>query len=244
MLTDYRARIYGQYVERHPDHIAPDDIEGLNARAPQIRKWTRKLFPDNRDAAIIDLGCGHGALIHIIRQMGYSNVRGIDRSPEQVATARRLGIEGVEEGDLMEALAKLPASSQDVVITFDVLEHFLKPELLPFIDAVHFVLKPGGLWLIHVPNGEALFGSRMRYADFTHELAFTRVSIAHLLIASGFARVSCYEDAPVPHGFFSAVRWLLWWIIKAMLHGYMAVEVGNFQRDALFTQNLYAAAWK
>ena len=40
-------------------------------------------------------------------------------------------------------------------------------------DAVQRALKPGGRWILHVPNGEALFGARMRYWDFLATGAFT-----------------------------------------------------------------------
>ncbi|PIP43376.1 MAG: methyltransferase, partial [Deltaproteobacteria bacterium CG23_combo_of_CG06-09_8_20_14_all_60_8] len=58
----------------------------------------RQHFPVDKGVAILDLGCGHGALIHVARELGYRNLRGVDGSPEQVAAARRLGIEGVEAG--------------------------------------------------------------------------------------------------------------------------------------------------
>ena len=50
----------------------------------------------------------------------------------------------------------------------------------------------------------------LRYGDLTHEMAFTRTSLAQLLLSSGFGAVRCFEDAPVVHGAKSALRWLLW----------------------------------
>jgi SAM-dependent methyltransferase len=73
-------------------------------------------------------------------------------------------------------LNERPAGSLDAVIAFDVLEHFGRDELIPLVDAVHRVLRPGGRWIIHVPNGESPFFGSIRYGDLTHELAFTRQS--------------------------------------------------------------------
>lgn len=243
-MTKYRERIYNQYVHARQTSIAPATLGGLKQRAPYIKKLIQDHFPAEKDVPILDLGCGHGAIIHFARQKGYKNIRGIDYSGEQVAEAKRLGIEGVEEGDLMEALRALPDSSQDVVIAFDVIEHFTKEELIPFVDEVYRVLRKGGKWLIHCPNGESPFGPRMFFWDFTHELAFTRTSIAQLMLASGFSRVASYEDKPVVHGAKSLARRVLWEFFRLLLRLYLAAETGSGEKECIFSQNFLTVAVK
>ena len=240
----YRARIYGAYVTGRGDALAPKSIRGLAPRLPYLRWLVRTCMPPNRDAAILDIGCGHGAILYALQQAGYRNARGVDGSAEQVHAAARLGIQGVEQGDLMQTLREATDASLDVVIAFDVIEHFTKAELIPLVDEVQRVLKPGGRWVIHVPNGESPFGNRVRFGDYTHEQAFTRTSLGQLLVASGFASVEAYEDRPIPHGFISTVRATLWQFIRAALLFYIAVETGSFDRRAVFSQNLLAVAWK
>ena len=239
-LETYRTRIYTHYVDARAQALAPDSLGGLTPRSPALRRLIQKHFPADKSAAVLDLGCGHGALLHFAREAGYSNLRGVDGSPQQVAAARRLGIDGVEEGDLRDALAAQPDASVDVVIAFDVIEHFTRDELLPFVDAVYRVLRPGGRWIIHVPNGESPFAGRMRYGDLTHELAFTRTSLAQLLLASGFAEVRCFEDQPVVHGAASAMRWALWQGFRGLLRLYIAAETGDAGGGHIFSQNLLA----
>ena len=240
----YRARIYGTYVTGRSDALAPQSIDGLAPRLPYLRWLVRTCMPLNRDAAILDIGCGHGAILYALQQAGYHNARGVDGSDEQVQAAAWLGIHGVAQGDLMQALRGTPDSSLDVVIAFDVIEHFTKAELIPLVDEVQRVLKPGGRWVIHVPNGESPFGNRVRFGDYTHEQAFTRASLGQLLLASSFARVEAYEDRPIAHGFISTVRAALWRLIRAALLFYIAVEAGSLDRRAVFSQNLLAMAWK
>ena len=244
MDANYRARFYGTYVNAREQVLAPLTVDGLAPRAPYLRTMIRAHFPANKDSAILDLGCGHGAIIHFAREAGYHNIRGVDGSPEQVAAAQRLGIEGVEQGDLLEALRAQADASLDMIIAFDVIEHFTRDELLGFVDAVQRALRPGGWWLIHVPNGESPFFGTIRYGDLTHELAFTRTSIAQLLLSSNFTKVSCYEDTPVPHGVKSAARWALWKAIRGMLRFYIVVETGDARDQHIFSQNLLAVAVK
>jgi SAM-dependent methyltransferase len=177
-----------------------------------------------------------------MHQAGYKGAKGVDGADEQVDAARELGISGVEKGDVLSALAATASASLDVVVAFDLIEHFMKSELIHLVDEVHRVLRSSGRWIVHVPNAEGPFGAGIRYADFTHELSFTRVSMAQLLKASGFASVQCYEDQPVPHGLKSTIRYLLWRLIRTGLLLYIAVETGAFDHGAVFSQNLLAVA--
>lgn len=243
-MKDFRSRIYKNYVSARVQKLAPESINGLNSRAPYIKRIIQRHFPRDQDAKIVDLGCGHGAIIYFAQKAGYRQITGIDGSPEQVAVARNLGIKGVQEGDLIQGLSNIKDGSLDAVITFDVIEHFTREELMIFVDEVFRVLKPQAKWIIHTPNGESPFSGRIRYSDITHELSFTRISIAQLLFASGFTEVRTYEDEPVPHGLKSLIRMLLWKSIRMMLRFYIATETGDTAQDAIFTQNFLTIAIK
>lgn len=240
---DLRARIYDHYVYGRTTALAPASVAGFADKSLYLRRIIREHFPPDRDAAIIDLGCGHGALLYFARQAGYRQLSGVDLSPEQVAEAARLGIEGVRQGDLMDTLAELPSDSHDVVVAFDVIEHFTRDELLPFVDEVLRVLKPGGTWIINTPNAESPLFGRIRYGDLTHEQAFTAVSMGQLLLSSGFRSFRCFEVTPIVHGVKSAGRYVIWRLFRALLRLYVAAEMGT-ARSAIFTQNFLTVAVK
>lgn len=244
MNSRYRERIYSVYVSQRAKVLAPESIEGLAPRRHLLRRIVRQHFPADRNAEILELGCGHGAMLHFAREAGYVNLRGVDGSPEQVAAAKRLGIPGVEQGELLQALADLPDGSQDCIVAFDVIEHFTRDELIGLVDETRRVLRANGRWIIHTPNAESPFGMRMRYGDLTHELAFTRTSIAQLLLSSGFSEVRCYEDYPEPYTPIRIARWVLWKLIRGSLRLYLAAETGDVNRGAIFSQNLLAVAVK
>lgn len=151
---DLRARIYGAYVSSGAAGPRPETLRDLAPRLLYLRRLVRRHFPPDRNSAILDLGCGSGALLHAAREAGYRNLSGIDGSAEQVGAARTLGIENVKEGDLFTFLREQGPGTFDAIITFDVIEHLSKPELMRLAGEVWRVLPPGGRWLIHVPNGE------------------------------------------------------------------------------------------
>ncbi len=241
--SDYRGRIYERYVGLDAGCAARVERGADSAPGhPYLAKVIRDHFPADRAVKILDLGCGEGGFLRALRQQGYTDLAGIDRSPEQVAEAARRGETSVRRGDALVEAGALPDASHDVIIAFDMIEHLKREELLVLADDVRRALRPGGRWMLHLPNAESPFFGRMRYGDVTHEQAFTRRSLRQILLATGFASVRCYEDAPVVHGVKSAARFAVWKMIRLGLKVYLAAETGETGPEPIFSQNLLAVA--
>jgi SAM-dependent methyltransferase len=239
-----REKIYGKYVSSGAFGAKPETVRDLAPRIPYLRRLVRHHFPPDRASAILDLGCGNGALLYVAAQEGYHGLSGVEYSAEQVEVARALGVPNVKQADLFAHVSEQASGTLDVVVTYDVIEHLTKQEIVKLAGEVHRVLRPGGRWIIHVPNGESPFVGRIRYGDITHELAFTRVSLPALLKSCSFGTVRCFEDVPAPHGFKSAVRYVLWKILRLPLRLWIMVETGEDSRDCIFSLNLLAVAWR
>jgi SAM-dependent methyltransferase len=239
----YRERIYGDYVKAASAALAPETVAGLASRSPVLTRFIAEHFPADMSAAILDLGCGHGALLYFARQAGYTNVTGIDGSPAQIAAARRLGIEGVKAGEILPTLRAAPAASLDAVIAYDVIEHLTKDELIDVTDEVFRTLKPGGRWIVHAPNGLSPFCGVMAYGDLTHEMAFTPESLTQLFLTCGFKSASFHEDPPAARGVKSLVRALLWRFLSQLYRLALVIETGMTEYR-VFTINLIAVAVK
>lgn len=244
-MHPYREKIYRHYSTDRIGRLAPESVAGFRRRAPYFRKLIRDHFPAARSAAILEIGCGHGAFLYFMREAGYLGARGIDDSPEQVREAQRLGIGEVRQADLAGHLRTLPDASLDLLVAFDVIEHFTKEELSGLADEFYRVLKPGGRLITHQPNGEGPFGGFMRHWDFTHETGFTRQSIAQLFLSSRFRKVSSFEDKPVIHGLKSLGRYVLWQFFLRQTYRLMRiVETGGCDADSVFTLNFLTVAEK
>ncbi len=242
-MAKYRSRIYGRYVDAATTKLAPDAIAGLEPRRATLTRLIAEHFPPQKDAAILEVGCGHGALLYFAREAGYTNMRGVDRTPSQVEAARRLGINEVRAGEMLPTLYGTPAASLDAVIAYDVIEHLTKDELIDLADEIVRVLKPGGRWIVHAPNGLSPFAGAMTFGDLTHELAFTPESLTQLFLSSGFREATFHEDSPVAHGAKSTLRALLWPVIRFLYRAALVVETG-MSDYRIFTLNLIAVATK
>lgn len=236
--SDYRARLYQYYVSRHLGTFRDISTTSLERQRHIYRYQFGKWLPRDKNANILDIGCGYGAFVHFLRKEGYANVRGIDASEEQVRQAKHLGIPNVILADLREYLAN-HATEYDLITALDVLEHFTKPELFGVLDAIYASLRDGGGILMQSPNGDSPYVSWIYFGDFTHQQAFTRTSVTQVLLATGFREVQVLPLEPVPHGIKSATRWMLWKIIKQMIRLYLVVEQGS-PGSGILTANLSA----
>lgn len=244
-VKEYRKLLYERYVSSSSD-FAPKgrDESEFSSRRPYLRRLIGRCFPSDKQSDILELGCGNGALLYYARLAGFENARGVDCSIEQVREAERLGIPGVRQGDILDVIGGLADGSQDVVVAFDVLEHFTKDESCLVVSEALRILRPGGRLILHLPNAESPFGARPMSWDFTHEQVFTRRSIGQLLRAVGFSVVDCHEDMPIIHGVKSLGRHLLWRVIRLGLRFYLTVETGLWDRKAIFSQGFLVVARK
>ena len=92
--------------------------------------------------------------------------------------------------------------------------------------------------IVQVPNAESPFFGRIRYGDFTHEMAFTRSSIAQLFNVLGFEDLRVYPTEPAISGVGSLGRAALWAAVKAFYRVLLYAELGRGQW--IFTQGLIA----
>lgn len=225
---DWKQRLYKSYVSSgQAGAMSATPEETFRPRQAYIQHVIDHYFPPDRAMRILDIGCGHGAFLYFLARSGYTNVYGIDTSAEQIAQARDLGITNADCHAAFDYLRNSPDAQVDVVLLFDILEHLEGQELFDMLDEVYRVLRPGGMCLVHVPNGEGIFGMRVRCGDLTHARAFTQSSARQMLMATGFSRVECFEERPVPHGLISLVRRLLWGIGTLPIRVLFAAEAGS-----------------
>lgn len=245
MADDYRRRLYDAYVATHMNTVGDPTPEGLARLAQSYEALFRSLLPADREAAIADIGCGYGPLLHWLQRAGYKNSAGVDGSPEMVASAGRLGITGVAQGQALPFLNERPGRFERL-FAIDVVEHLRKDEIFPFLDACLTALKPGGKLIIQTVNAEAFGWGRIRYGDFTHENAFTPGSMSQVLLASGFVSPQFFPSRPVGSGFRAVLRRLMWLGVEqgARIYLHAATGSGLVHSTHILTDNFITCAQK
>jgi 2-polyprenyl-3-methyl-5-hydroxy-6-metoxy-1,4-benzoquinol methylase len=241
-MTDWRRRLYDAYISSGQAARALSGKSKLRASDyPYYRKIIKRYLPRDTGISILDLACGYGALLFCLKDLGYRNVKGVDISPEQIELAHRLGIEEAECVSMYDYIEG-KREAVDVVFLIDILEHLTRQELFRLLDHVYLALRENGRVIIHVPNGEGIFGMRVRYGDLTHEGCFTRRSMEQALTTCGFKNVRCMEDRPIVNGLKGLIRYAVWRILTLAPRLLLSAETGA--RSHLLSQNMLVVGAK
>ena len=238
----YKDELYKAYVNTHIRHRKKaGDLDDFARRARAYQKIFGAFLPRDKAARIMDMGCGPGSIVWWLQSRGYSNVAGIDISQEQVDVARSLGLDSVVQGDIFEFL-RVEGAEYDVLFARDVLEHLDKESAYQFVKFSQARLKPGGRLILQVPNGESPFFGRIRYGDFTHELALTPSSASQLGYAAGFDKILVFPIRPVPTGVRSGIRSFFWFFVEVSIKWLIRLESPG--AGSVVTTNLLMVAIK
>ena len=140
-LDDEAAMVdfYRKWAEDYDKQM----LEGLGYVSPtKIAQLLGKFVVDT-GASIFDIGCGTGLTCVYLAEKGFSNLDGIDISPDMVRVAGERGIyRELLVGDVNQVLER-DSNSYDAVISSGTFTHgHVGPEPL---DEIFRILRPGGL---------------------------------------------------------------------------------------------------
>lgn len=159
---------------------------------------------------VLEIGFGNGNFLAWARQQG-AKVTGLEINPDMLAAAEKLGYPARKA-----ELPALAAEGQryDLIVAFDVLEHWSYDELFENFRAIPTLLNPGGHLLARFPNGHSPFGRVYQYGDFTHHSVLSRYRIEYLAAATGLeiVRIADARRLSSKPGLLRTLRhhWLGW----------------------------------
>jgi 2-polyprenyl-3-methyl-5-hydroxy-6-metoxy-1,4-benzoquinol methylase len=173
----------------------------------------KDILPEDRGAAILDVGCGCGHFLYYLTKQNYNAFLGIDISPQQIDHCKTAITDRVQVHDVFEFL-KSNDDTYDVITAHDLVEHIPKERTLELLALVHQALKRGGTFIVRVPNMSNPLSLDSRYSDFSHEAGFTVKSLRQVLSVGGFRNVRILAPQQIEvHSFRNRGRKML---VKAL----------------------------
>jgi SAM-dependent methyltransferase len=160
------------------------------ARWLERRHWQlrcRAVERFHRVGALLDVGCGAGRFLDVMRRSGRWQVAGVEVHQEAVRQCRQELRLVVHQGDL--STLDLPSETWDAVTMWEVLEHL--PDPIADLKTVARILKPEGVLLLSTPNAEAWQATLWEkwWAGWyipLHQYLFTASTLEALLARTGF----------------------------------------------------------
>jgi SAM-dependent methyltransferase len=164
-----------------------------------IKESLRVYLPLLKDAGIssdiLDLGCGRGEWLELLRDEGL-RARGVESNRAMIDQCCQ-GLE-IAEADALAYLGGLPENSLGAVTAFHFVEHIGLEELIDLLDEINRVLKPGGLLIFETPNPKNLVvGACNFYSDPTHHKPLFPETLEFILNHRGFVRPQLQYLHPV-----------------------------------------------
>ena len=237
---------YSIYYKRFHD-------ENNQQHASNMASWMTNIIKPHlnlqQSASILDIGCGFGFSLMALKNLGYTNLTGIEISKEQSDIAKENGFNVILTSDTIKWLTEHPASF-DFIILFDVLEHIAVENQIDLLRGIFNALKSKGKLLLTVPNANAILNGRWRYNDYTHYSSFTEHSLYFVLKNAQFENIwidSTKGIGKFPKRIWNKKNWLnirKWLVRWFWLQVYKAELPWEKIEDISFELNLTATAYK
>jgi len=161
-----------------------DIKERLKTYLPYIEQLSEK----NKDAPLLDIGCGRGEWLELLKEKGYK-AQGVDLNRIMIQQCKDRGLD-VMEADVIAFLRKQEANSLRAITGFHIIEHLTLRTLVTLFDEALRVLAPGGLVIFETPNPENIVvGACNFYIDPTHRNPLPPDPIKFIAEQRGFVRV-------------------------------------------------------
>lgn len=149
-----------------------------------VKNWLDKDMPGD----ILDLGCGRGEWLAILRENGYPAL-GIDMNRESLKVCREKDLKVICM-DAVSYMKSLPDESVRMITSFQLIEHLEMPQLLNLFQELGRVVKKGGVIIMETPNPCNLqVGAASFYLDPTHVRQLHPEFVRFLTEQSGFSRI-------------------------------------------------------
>ncbi len=165
--------------------VQPLLLESFRGSREEIRHRLDRYLPDLQSSPpVLDLGCGRGELLLLLREAGVE-ATGIEGDAALAGAARRRGL-AVIEGDVLGVLRGLENDAWGVVTAIHLFEHFAPPVLAAVLAEIRRVLRPGGVLIVECPNPHSLrVGGTLFWQDPTHLSPLLPETLEPLLRAAG-----------------------------------------------------------
>ena len=154
--------------------------------------FVNKISEIKSDIKILDLGCGRGEWLELLKNDGYTNAKGIDLNSVMVSHSKKINLD-VEEVDAVAYLKSLDNESLSIVTGFHILEHLPFEVLMSVFKESLRVLKKGGMIIFETPNPRnILVGSSDFYLDPTHINPIHPLTLKFIAKEVGFSNAKSY----------------------------------------------------
>jgi len=236
-----RKELFERYVDSRYGYSHPEQEQLTSGWKKYFEKNILPWLPNDNQANILEIGCGMGQFLHFLTERGFTHLKGLDISQQQIDRARKSGL-NVERKDAIEFLRE-EHPKYDAIVMIDVLERFRKESVIELLQLIYSSLKIGGRCIIRVPNmANPIMAGSNRYIDFTHEVGFTEESLIQVLKVVNFENIMMLRQHSNPSTIKGHIVAFVLYIFEKLCA--LAFRAYGRNTTSIFSKNLFCIAVK
>ena len=180
--------------ERLPDALYVEFENQFRGKREEIKERLSIYVPHLRKASkrtgtllVLDLGCGRGELVELLKENGFLAM-GVDSNSLMIRHCQELGLD-VTEQDVVNYLKNQPTNLFSAITGVHLLEHLSFKEICSVLKEAYRVLVPGGIAIFETPNPENMIVATNHFhLDPTHRHLLPPNLLSFLIHSVGFNR--------------------------------------------------------
>ena len=163
----------------------------------EVRRQQGRYLPlFRKGGAVLDLGCGRGEFLELLRDNGITG-EGVDLNGQMVDICLDKGLV-CEQGDLFEKLAWKDNGSLAGVFSSQVIEHLPPAYLKRLVETAFLKLEPGGVLVLETVNPTSVFALvQIFFLDLSHQKPIHPQALRFLVESFGYEDVKILFSDPL-----------------------------------------------
>lgn len=153
-------------------------LKFLRYFSDEQRRLTKLLRPLDRNTPVLDVGCGYGRNLLLMRQQGFTNLAGVEINPSLAAEVRTKGFQCYTPEEIQGH-----DNRYGMLLLSHIVEHFAHANLKDFLERYLRCLRKDGTLVVVTPLFHDAF-----YNDFDHVKPYLPLGV-NMVFGEGAAQV-------------------------------------------------------
>ncbi len=183
-------------------------------------------LPVDKNAAILDFGCGNGRVLKFLDQLGYNNILGVDIDEEAINAVPDNLKEQVKCLENPIDYLREKKNQFECIILKDVIYYFPREQVVDKCKDIINCLKPGGIAIVEVFNGAQLTALYTGFKDVGIQTVYTETSLRQICELCNLEVQKIFELKTEVRGLKSVIYYCAQFIWKNVLKSIYILERG------------------